>query len=74
VDLQNLGAPPFILDDSAEEKEWRDYCGIMTGVAHLLHTALVSMNNELKQLNSAINPCMVRGARAPDCRFLFHHF
>lgn len=72
ADQQNPRAPPFILDDPAEEKEWHDYCGIMKGVAHLLHTALVSANNGLKQF--ATDPYLVQRARAPDCHFLFHHF
>jgi hypothetical protein len=72
VDPQNPGAPPFILDDLAEEREWRSYHGIMGSMAHLLNTVLVSVNNRLKQLNSAADPCMVQCA--PDCRFLFCHF
>jgi hypothetical protein len=63
VDLQNLGAPPFIPDDPAEETDWRHYHGIMGGMAHLLNTALGVVNDGLKQLNSAIDPCEVRCAR-----------
>jgi hypothetical protein len=64
VDLQNPGAPPFILDDPAEEKDWRRYHGIMGGVAHLLNVMVVKVNDGLKQLNSATDPCEVRLARA----------
>jgi hypothetical protein len=59
VDPQNSGASPFILDDPVEEKEWRDYCRIMRGVVRLLHTAVVSTNEVLKQLDSATDPCTV---------------
>jgi hypothetical protein len=74
ADPQNHGAPPFILDDLAREREWHSYHGIIGSVAHLLNTMLVSANNGLKQLNSAADPCMVQRARAPDRRFLFCHF
>jgi hypothetical protein len=59
VDSQNLGAQPFVLDDLAEEKEWCDYCGIMRSMARLLHTVVVSTNDDLKQLDSATDPCTV---------------
>jgi hypothetical protein len=54
-----FGAPPFILDDPAEEKERLNYCGIMRGVVHLLNTALILANDGLKQLNSVTNPCTI---------------
>jgi hypothetical protein len=46
----------------------------MGGLAHLLHTALVSANDELKQLNSIADPYMVRCTCAFDRRFLFRRF
>jgi hypothetical protein len=63
VDLQNPGAPPFILDNPVE-KDWHCYLGIMGGVAHLLNVTLVTANDGLKQLNSAADPCEVQRAHA----------
>jgi hypothetical protein len=48
TDPQNPGAPPFVLDDPAEEREWRNYHGIVGGMAHLLNIALVTANDRLK--------------------------
>lgn len=53
VDPQNLGATSFVLNDPAEEREWVSYNGTLRGVTRLMHTALVSMNDGLAQLNSA---------------------
>jgi hypothetical protein len=47
ADLQNPSAPPFILDDLAEE-EWHHYHGIMGGMAYLLNAALVTADDGLK--------------------------
>jgi hypothetical protein len=63
ADLQNLGAPPFILDDPVE-KDWRRYHRIMGGVVHLLNATVVVANDGLKHLNSVTDPCEVRRARA----------
>jgi hypothetical protein len=59
LDPQDSGAPPFVLDDPAEKKEWRSYHGIMGGVAQLLNATLTAANDGLKQLNSAADPCVV---------------
>jgi hypothetical protein len=48
ADLQNLGAPPFVLYDPTEEREWCSYHRIMGGVAHLLNTTLAVANDGLK--------------------------
>jgi hypothetical protein len=64
ADLQNPRAPPFVLDDPAEDKEWRRFHEIMGGMAHLLNTTLVIVNDGLKQFNSATNPYEVRRAHA----------
>jgi hypothetical protein len=48
MDPQNPGALPFVLDDPAEEREWRSYHGIVGGMAHLLNPALVTANDGLK--------------------------
>jgi hypothetical protein len=71
VDLQNPGAPPFVLDDPTKEKEWRHCHGIMGGVAHLLNATLVMANDRLKLLNSATNPCTVWRACALIAAFCF---
>jgi hypothetical protein len=68
ADLQNLGAPPFILDNPAKE-EWHSYHGIMGGVTHLLNAALVTANDGMKQLNSATDPCEFSGYRFLFCCF-----
>jgi hypothetical protein len=71
VDLQNPRAPPFVLDDPEEEKEWRRYHGIMGGVAHLLNTTLVIVNDGLKQFYSVTNPYEVRRAHALNAASCF---
>jgi hypothetical protein len=71
ADLQNLGAPPFVLDDPAEEKEWRRYHRTMGGVVHLLNATLVVVNNGLKQLNNGTDPCTVRHDCALIATFCF---
>lgn len=46
-DLQNPGAASFVLDDPAEEKEWRSYHSILMGVALLMNKALATVNDGL---------------------------
>jgi hypothetical protein len=60
--------PAVLLDDPAEEKDWRRYHGIMGGMAHLLNAALIMANDRLKELNSALHG-MAR--LCLDCRFCF---
>lgn len=47
ADPQNLGATSFVLDDPAEERELVGYNRVLGGVARLMHTTLISMNDGL---------------------------
>lgn len=44
-DPQNLGAPPFVLDNPTEEKDCHDFCAIIRGVIHGLSTSLSSLHS-----------------------------
>jgi hypothetical protein len=48
VDPQNLGAPPFVLDDATEAGEWLGFDVRIRGVARTMDSMLVSLQGALR--------------------------